>query len=109
MSHSSLRQRIKELGSAAAVASALITQPLVAQTSDVVRPLMQAALASVASSQRSEKKGAVPQLILQPADELTIEFTGHTSHSSHRSHSSHSSHSSHRSHYPSSAGGSLGG
>jgi hypothetical protein len=82
---SNLKERLAQLGSAAAVATALITQPLLAQTSELLMPVVQAALASVAT--RADRKDKVPgQLILQSSGRSSVEFTGHRSHSSHRSH-----------------------
>src|SRR5688572_8203711 len=78
MAHSDIHHCIRKLGSVATVAAALVTQPLLANSSDVIRPVLQAALASIAT--RSDKKSAVPtQLVLQPAETSPFQLIGHRS------------------------------
>lgn len=75
MTRSPLFERLKRMGSAAAVAAAVLTQPAVSAASSQANPIVNAALASFAS--RSERKESVASLILQPAKSNPIEFVGH--------------------------------
>ncbi len=99
MSRDFLRARLRSVGSAAAIAAALLAESAAAKTSVHVQPLIQTAAAVIETDRKS---GTTKTLVLQAAKQMEHQFTGHRSHSSHKSHSSHSSH------YSSSPGSSAG-